>query len=82
MLSLTGIHKVPIVSCQFPNAVLDPAVRNVFSILRELEMIQETPILTSKVLSQVSMTVLQATMIAAVMSALLWPVSECLLCVL
>ncbi|PFH48104.1 hypothetical protein AMATHDRAFT_76886 [Amanita thiersii Skay4041] len=63
---------------RLPFSVLDPVVGDVFSVLWEPEMIRETgsalKILTSEVLSQVSMTVLQATVMTALMSALQWPV--------
>ncbi|KAF8636853.1 hypothetical protein AX17_003211 [Amanita inopinata Kibby_2008] len=63
---------------RLPFSVLDPVVGDVFSVLWEPEMIRETgsalKILTSEVLSQVGMTVLQATVMTALMSALQWPV--------
>ncbi|KAF8347338.1 hypothetical protein F5887DRAFT_1072855 [Amanita rubescens] len=58
--------------------VLDPVVRDAFSVLCEPKMIQEPgsalSILTGEVLSQVSTTVLQATVMTALMSASQWPV--------
>ena len=66
---------------RLPFSVLDPGVGDVFSVLWEPEMIRETGsalrILTGEVLSQVSMTVLQATVMTTLMSALQWPVSKC-----
>lgn len=64
---------------RLPFSVLDPIVGDVFSVLWEPEMIQETgaalKILTGEVLSQIGMTVLQATLMSALMSALQWPIS-------
>ncbi|PPR06247.1 hypothetical protein CVT24_000919 [Panaeolus cyanescens] len=63
---------------RLPFSVLDPIVGDVFSVLWEPEMIRETgsalKILTGEVLSQVGMTVLQATVMAGLMSALQWPI--------
>lgn len=65
---------------RLPFSVLDPVVGDVFSVLWEPEMIQETgsalSILTSEVLTQIGQTVLQATVMTALMSALQWPISE------
>lgn len=64
---------------RLPFSVLDPVVGDVFSVLWEPEMIQETgsalKILTTEVLSQIGQTVLQATVMTALMSALQWPIS-------
>lgn len=69
---------------RLPFSVLDPIVGDVFSVLWEPEMIRETgsalSILTGEVLSQLSTTVLQATVMTALMSALQWPISQCILC--
>lgn len=66
---------------RLPFSVLDPAVGDVYSVLWEPEMIRETgsalKILTSEVLSQVGQTVLQATVMTALMSALQWPIRAC-----
>ncbi|KAI0082332.1 DUF726-domain-containing protein [Panus rudis PR-1116 ss-1] len=63
---------------RLPFSVLDPVVGDVFSVLWEPEMIRETggalKILTSEVLSQIGQTVLQATVMTALMSALQWPI--------
>ncbi|KAF9528129.1 hypothetical protein CPB83DRAFT_358156 [Crepidotus variabilis] len=63
---------------RLPFSVLDPIVGDVFSILWEPEMIRETgsalQILTGEVLSQIGMTVLQATVMTGLMSALQWPI--------
>ncbi|KAF8734351.1 hypothetical protein AX14_003397, partial [Amanita brunnescens Koide BX004] len=78
MLTVPGFMNGPGDDVRLPFSVLDPVVGDVFSVLWEPEMIQETgsalKILTSEVLSQVSMTVLQATVMTALMSALQWPV--------
>jgi hypothetical protein len=67
---------------RLPFSVLDPIVGDVFSILWELDMIRETgsalKILTGEVLSQIGLTVLQATIMTGLMSALQWPISVCL----
>ncbi|KAJ7447231.1 hypothetical protein FB451DRAFT_782255 [Mycena latifolia] len=63
---------------RLPFSVLDPVVGDVFSVLWEPEMIQETGsalrILTGEVLTQIGQTVLQATVMTALMSALQWPI--------
>jgi hypothetical protein len=65
---------------RLPFSVLDPAIGDVFSVLWEPEMMSEMgnalKILTSEVLSQVTTTVLQATVMTALMSALQWPLGE------
>ncbi|KAG8966185.1 hypothetical protein FRC03_012303 [Tulasnella sp. 419] len=62
---------------RLPWSVLDPVIGDVFSVLWEPEMMGETGnalrILTSEVLTQVGQTVLQATVMTALMSALQWP---------
>ena len=67
---------------RLPFSVLDPIVGDVFSVLWEPEMIRETgsalKILTGEVLSQIGLTVLQATIMTGLMSALQWPISVCL----
>jgi hypothetical protein len=64
---------------RLPFSVLDPIVGDVFSVLWEPEMIQETgsalKIITGEVLTQIGQTVLQATVMATLMSALQWPIS-------
>ena len=64
---------------RLPFSVLDPIVGDVFSVLWEPEMMAEMgnalKILTSEVLTQVGQTVLQATVMTALMSALQWPLS-------
>lgn len=65
---------------RLPFSVLDPIVGDVFSVLWEPEMIKETggalKILTGEVLSQIGTTVLAATVMTALMSALQWPISQ------
>ena len=64
---------------RLPFSVLDPVVGDVFSVLWEPEMIRETgsalKILTGEVLTQIGQTVLQATVMATLMTALQWPIS-------
>ena len=66
---------------RLPFSVLDPIVGDVFSVLWEPDMIRETgsalKILTQEVLSQIGMTVLQATIMTGLMTALQWPISMC-----
>ncbi|KAI0299829.1 hypothetical protein BC826DRAFT_714691 [Russula brevipes] len=63
---------------RLPFSVLDPVVGDVFSILWEPEMIRETGsalrIMTAEILSQIGQTVLAATAMTALMSALQWPI--------
>jgi Protein of unknown function (DUF726) len=70
---------------RLPFSVLDPIVGDVFSVLWEPDMIRETgsalSILTGEVLSQIGMTVLQATIMTGLMSALQWPISESFVCI-
>lgn len=65
---------------RLPFSVLDPIVGDVLSVSWEPEMLAETgsalKILTSEVLTQVGQQVLAATLMAALMSALQWPLSE------
>ncbi|KAF8899424.1 hypothetical protein BD779DRAFT_1795853 [Infundibulicybe gibba] len=71
---MSGIHD----DVRLPFSVLDPIVGDVFSVLWEPEMIRETgsalKILTGEILSQIGLTVLQATAMTALMSALQWPI--------
>jgi hypothetical protein len=73
---MTGVQD----DVRLPFSVLDPIVGDMFSVLWEPEMIRETgsalKILTGKVLSQIGLTVLQATVMATLMSALQWPISQ------
>ena len=65
---------------RLPFSVLDPIVGDVFSVLWEPEMITETgstiKILTSEILSQLGQTILQQTVMTALMGALQWPISR------
>jgi len=65
---------------RLPFSVLDPIVGDVFSVLWEPEMMVEMgsalQILTSEVLSQVGTTVLQATVMTTLMTALQWPIGK------
>ena len=65
---------------RLPFSVLDPIVGDVWSVLWEPEMIRETgaalKILTAEVITQVGQTVLQTTVMATLMTALQWPISE------
>ncbi len=65
---------------RLPFSVLDPIVGDVFTVLWEPEMMNEMGnalrILTTEVLTNIGQTVLQATVMTALMSALQWPLSE------
>ncbi len=73
---MTGVND----DVRLPFSVLDPIVGDVFSVLWEPEMIKETgsalKIMTAEVLSQVGLTLLQATAMTTLMTALQWPISE------
>ncbi|CAK5280768.1 unnamed protein product [Mycena citricolor] len=77
ILTVPGFITGPLDDVRLPFSVLDPVVGDVFSVLWEPEMIQETgsalKILTTEVLTQLGQTVLQATVMTALMSALQWP---------
>ncbi|KAG6812431.1 hypothetical protein H0H92_002897 [Tricholoma furcatifolium] len=78
ILTVPGFITGPQDDVRLPFSVLDPIVGDVFSVLWEPEMIQETgdalKILTSEVLSQIGLTVLQATVMSAFVAALQWPI--------
>ncbi|KAJ7608691.1 hypothetical protein FB45DRAFT_945686 [Roridomyces roridus] len=78
ILTVPGFMTGKLDDPRLPFSVLDPVVGDVFSVLWEPEMIQETgsalSILTGEVLSQIGQTVLQATVMTALMSALQWPI--------
>ncbi|KAF8274342.1 hypothetical protein EI94DRAFT_1562200 [Lactarius quietus] len=63
---------------RLPFSVLDPVVGDVFSVLWEPEMIRETGsalrIMTTEILTQIGQTVLAATAMTALMTALQWPI--------
>src|SRR5712671_2456964 len=65
---------------RLPFSVLDPVVGDVFGVLWEPEMIRETGgalrIMTAEILSQIGQTVLAATAMTALMTALQWPISK------
>lgn len=65
---------------RLPFSTLDPMVGDVFTALWEPEMMAEMgnalKILTTEVLSTVGQTVLQATVMTALVSALQWPLSQ------
>ncbi|KAG6919091.1 hypothetical protein DXG01_009344 [Tephrocybe rancida] len=78
ILTVPGFMTGPQDDVRLPFSVLDPIVGDVFSVLWEPEMIQETgsalKILTGEVLSQIGLTVLQATVMSAFVAALQWPI--------
>ncbi|KAJ6479190.1 hypothetical protein C8R47DRAFT_609586 [Mycena vitilis] len=78
ILTVSGFMTGKLDDVRLPFSVLDPVVGDVFSVLWEPEMIQETgsalKILTGEVLTQIGQTVLQATVMTALMSALQWPI--------
>ncbi|KIK62267.1 hypothetical protein GYMLUDRAFT_42206 [Collybiopsis luxurians FD-317 M1] len=78
VLSVPGFLNGPLDDPRLPFSVLDPVIGDVFSVLWEPEMIRETgsalKILTGEVLSQIGQTVLQATVMATLMTALQWPI--------
>ena len=80
ILTVSGWMTGKVDDVRLPFSVLDPIVGDVFSVLWDPEMLGETgsalKILTSEVLSQVGTTVLQATVMTALMSALQWPICE------
>ncbi|KAI0094238.1 hypothetical protein BDY19DRAFT_10660 [Irpex rosettiformis] len=78
ILTVAGFMSGELDDVRLPFSVLDPVVGDVFSVLWEPEMIRETgsalKILTGEVLTQIGQTVLQATVMTALMSALQWPI--------
>ncbi|KAG1842254.1 hypothetical protein DFJ58DRAFT_806609 [Suillus subalutaceus] len=78
ILTVSGFMNGKLDDVRLPFSVLDPIVGDVFSILWEPEMIQETgsalKILTGEILSQTVQTVLQHTVMTALMSGLQWPI--------
>jgi hypothetical protein len=65
---------------RLPFSTLDPMIGDVFTTLWEPDMMAEMgnalKILTTEVLSTVGQTVLQATVMTALLSALQWPLSQ------
>ncbi|TFK69887.1 DUF726-domain-containing protein [Pluteus cervinus] len=78
ILTVPGFMTGMLDDVRLPFSVLDPVVGDVFSVLWEPEMIRETgnalKILTSEVLTQLGQTVLQATVMTGLMTALQWPI--------
>ncbi|ESK92389.1 duf726 domain protein [Moniliophthora roreri MCA 2997] len=78
ILTVPGFLNGTLDDPRLPFSVLDPVVGDVYSVLWEPEMIRETgaalKILTGEVLTQIGQTVLQATAMAAFMTALQWPI--------
>ncbi|KAI0688129.1 hypothetical protein BC835DRAFT_1285331 [Cytidiella melzeri] len=78
ILTVPGFMSGELDDVRLPFSVLDPVVGDVFSVLWEPDMIRETgsalKILTGEVLTQIGQTVLQATVMTALMSALQWPI--------
>lgn len=71
---------------RLPFSTLDPMIGDVFATYWEPEMMEEMGnalrILTSEVLTTVGQTVLSATVLTAVLSALQWPLSKFRCCLL
>ena len=65
---------------RLPFSVLDPIIGDVISVYWEPEMMEEMggalKILTSEILTSVGQQVLAATVMAALISALQWPISK------
>ncbi|KAJ7665636.1 hypothetical protein B0H17DRAFT_1210870 [Mycena rosella] len=80
ILTISGFMTGKLDGVRLPFSVLDPVVGDMFSILWEPEMIQETgsvlKILTGEVLTQIGQTAAgcQAIVMTALMSALQWPI--------
>ncbi|KAF8844246.1 DUF726-domain-containing protein [Paxillus ammoniavirescens] len=78
ILTVPGFMSGKLDDVRLPFSVLDPIVGDVFSVLWEPEMIQETgsalKILTSEILTQIGQTVLHHTAMTALMGALQWPI--------
>ncbi|KAF9237094.1 hypothetical protein BU15DRAFT_88891 [Melanogaster broomeanus] len=78
ILTVPGFMSGKLDDVRLPFSVLDPIVGDVFSVLWEPEMIQETgsalKILTGEILTQIGQTVLHHTAMTALMGALQWPI--------
>ncbi|KAF9225184.1 DUF726-domain-containing protein [Gyrodon lividus] len=78
ILTVPGFMSGKMDDVRLPFSVLDPIVGDVFSVLWEPEMIQETgsalKILTGEILTQLGQTVLHHTAMTALMGALQWPI--------
>lgn len=79
-ITVPGFMASMVDDVRLPYSTLDPIIGDVFALHWEPEMMNEMgnalKILTSEVLTQVGQTVLQATVMTALMSALQWPLSE------
>ncbi|KAH8981454.1 hypothetical protein EDB86DRAFT_431573 [Lactarius hatsudake] len=78
IITVPGFLNGQLDDTRLPFSVLDPVVGDVFSVLWEPEMIRETGsalrIMTTEILTQVGQTVLAATAMTALMTALQWPI--------
>ncbi|KAI6031119.1 hypothetical protein PISMIDRAFT_671726 [Pisolithus microcarpus 441] len=78
ILTVPGFMNGKLDDVRLPFSVLDPIAGDVFSVLWEPEMIMETgsaiKILTTEILTQIGQTVLQHTVMTALMGALQWPI--------
>lgn len=78
IITVPGFLNGQLDDTRLPFSVLDPVVGDVFSVLWEPEMIRETGsalrIMTAEILSQIGQTVLAATAMTALMTALQWPI--------
>lgn len=78
IITVPGFLNGQLDDTRLPFSVLDPVVGDVFSVLWEPEMIRETGsalrIMTTEILSQIGQTVLAATAMTALMTALQWPI--------
>ncbi|BGP23253.1 DUF726 domain protein [Rhodotorula toruloides] len=82
-ITVPGFMNGPRDDVRLPFSTIDPVVGDVLSVLWEPEMMGDTgnalKILASEVLTQAGQQVLAATVMTALMSALQWPMSACLL---
>jgi hypothetical protein len=80
IITVAGFMNGPKDDVRLPFSVLDPIVGDTFSVLWEPEMMGEMgnalKILTTEVLTTLGQTVLSATVMTALMSALQWPLSK------
>ncbi|KAI9453558.1 hypothetical protein BJY52DRAFT_1288644 [Lactarius psammicola] len=78
IITVPGFLNGQLDDTRLPFSVLDPVVGDVFSVLWEPEMIRETGsalrIMTAEILTQIGQTVLAATAMTALMTALQWPI--------
>ncbi|KAI9444567.1 hypothetical protein H4582DRAFT_2108463 [Lactarius indigo] len=82
IITVPGFLNGQLDDTRLPFSVLDPVVGDVFSVLWEPEMIRETGsalrIMTTEILTQLGQTVLAATAMTALMTALQWPITTAL----